>query len=143
MLHFSFHRIAGLTRGGGVPRMLSNHHHRYRLSSLAAASASYFPYGVSDWKKIKSKDSFYVDKTMYIQELERAGDYLKIWRPRRFGKSLFCQQLELYYDKNVGDEKVSALCTFTVVAGDADTSCFVNGIVQRAIQRHRHRRSAH
>ena len=97
MLYLSLPRIAR--------RVPTGANHRYRLSSsLASAPSCYFPYGVSNWKTIQSRQSFYVDKTMYIPELERAGYYLKIWRPRRFGKSLFCQQLEYYYDQNVDDE---------------------------------------
>ena len=85
---------------------------RYCSLPKRPAYASYFPYGVSDWKDIKSTNAFYVDKTMYIQELERAGKYLKIWRPPRFGKSLFCQQLQFYYDKNIDETKVSELLIF-------------------------------
>ena len=33
-----------------------------------------------------------------IEELEEYGEYLKCWRPRRSGKSLFCSHLALYYD---------------------------------------------
>ena len=41
----------------------------------------------------------FFDRTQAIEKLENAGSFLKIWRPRRSGKSLFCSQLALYYDK--------------------------------------------
>lgn len=109
MIHLSLHRLARLLNT--APRIGSAFLGKIRrCSSLPnIPAASYFPYGNSDWEDIKSTNSFYVDKTMYINELEGAGKYLKIWRPRRFGKSLFCQQLSLYYDKHVDSQKVSAI----------------------------------
>jgi hypothetical protein len=59
------------------------------------------PYGLSDFYKIRTKNFLYVDKTKYIEELERFGsEYLFFVRPRRFGKSLFLSMLEQYYDVN-------------------------------------------
>jgi hypothetical protein len=59
------------------------------------------PYGLSDFHKIRTKNFLYVDKTKYIEELERFGsEYLFFVRPRRFGKSLFLSMLEHYYDVN-------------------------------------------
>ena len=60
-----------------------------------------------DWKQIQKDGLFYVDKTHFIEKLENAGCYLKIWRPRRMGKSLFCNQLRYYYDKAVSADEVS------------------------------------
>eukprot|EP01031_Cornospumella_fuschlensis_P009972 gene9972-12226_t len=72
---------------------------RFPLRSLSfTAKESYFPYGVSSWATIKEDEKFYVDKTKAIEELESVGEHLKLFRPRRFGKSLFCDQLALYYD---------------------------------------------
>ncbi len=56
------------------------------------------PYGVSDYKKIVEGNYYYVDKTVYIPSLEKAGDYLFFIRPRRFGKSLFLSMMRAYYD---------------------------------------------
>ncbi len=56
------------------------------------------PYGVSSYKKIREKDSYYVDKTQYIPKIEAAGDFLFLIRPRRFGKSSLLTMLECYYD---------------------------------------------
>jgi hypothetical protein len=56
------------------------------------------PYGIADYKSIITKGYAYVDKTMYIRSLERAGVYHLFLRPRRFGKSLFASMLGYYYD---------------------------------------------
>ena len=66
-----------------------------------------FPYGVSDWARIVAQQSFYADKTKAIRDLEEWGNFCKIWRPRRSGKSLFCRQLEIYYDIAVDEDKVN------------------------------------
>jgi hypothetical protein len=56
------------------------------------------PYGVADFDKFRKKNYYYVDKTRYIRDIERKGDYLFFIRPRRFGKSLFLSTLHTYYD---------------------------------------------
>ena len=56
------------------------------------------PYGLSDYKLIKSENYYFVDKTKYIQKLEDLNErYIMFLRPRRFGKSLFLAVLEGYY----------------------------------------------
>jgi uncharacterized protein YlbG (UPF0298 family) len=63
------------------------------------------PYGISDFNDIRTEHFFYVDKTMYIEKLERLNSkYLFFIRPRRFGKSLFLSMLEHYYDLNKKDD---------------------------------------
>ena len=56
------------------------------------------PYGESNFKTVISGGYVYVDKTATINQLEEAGKYLFLLRPRRFGKSLFLSMLEYYYD---------------------------------------------
>ena len=56
------------------------------------------PYGISDFEDLRAKNRYYADKTMYIPLLERAGDFLFLIRPRRFGKSIFLSMLRCYYD---------------------------------------------
>lgn len=55
------------------------------------------PYGTSDFATIIRENYYYVDKTRYIETLERQARYLFLIRPRRFGKSLFLAMLETYY----------------------------------------------
>ena len=57
------------------------------------------PYGVADFVSVRERNLYYVDKTMYLKELEAQPDSLFFIRPRRFGKSLFISMLRAYYDK--------------------------------------------
>ena len=47
------------------------------------------PYGISNYVQVRREGLFLVDKTMYLERMERAGNFLFLIRPRRFGKSLF------------------------------------------------------
>ncbi len=58
------------------------------------------PYGKVDFSSIRLDGCAYVDKTRYIEVLEKSGGFFPfIVRPRRFGKTLFTSILEAYYDK--------------------------------------------
>jgi len=57
------------------------------------------PYGLSDFKRIKTENYYYIDKTRFIEEVERESDFLYFLRPRRFGKSLILAMFEAYYDR--------------------------------------------
>jgi hypothetical protein len=61
------------------------------------------PYGIADFKQIRNENLYFVDKTMFFEKMERAGHFLFLVRPRRFGKSLFLNMLETYYDINEKD----------------------------------------
>ena len=56
------------------------------------------PYGIFDFKRIRTEGYCYIDKTGYIPALEQSGSFLFFVRPRRFGKSLFINMLRCYYD---------------------------------------------
>ncbi|MEA3229259.1 MAG: AAA family ATPase [Campylobacterota bacterium] len=56
------------------------------------------PYGLSDFKRVKTEDWYYIDKTKFIQTIEDEQSFLFFLRPRRFGKSLTIAMLEAYYD---------------------------------------------
>ena len=60
--------------------------------------AKKIPYGISDFIKMVTRNYYYVDKTMYIPQLEDIADYIFFIRPRRFGKSLWLNMLTTYYD---------------------------------------------
>ena len=62
------------------------------------------PYGVQDFITIVEQNIYYVDKTMYIPELEREARNLFFIRPRRFGKSMFLGMLHAYYDCRTKDK---------------------------------------
>ena len=61
------------------------------------------PYGISDFKQVRQENKYLVDKSMFFERMERAGNFLFLVRPRRFGKSLFLNMLEAYYDINEKD----------------------------------------
>ena len=56
------------------------------------------PYGVADFATVIEQNLYYVDKTMFITELEKQPRNLFFIRPRRFGKSIFLSMLYSYYD---------------------------------------------
>lgn len=55
------------------------------------------PYGISNFRKIRLENAYYVDRTQYIETLENMEQYVIFLRPRRFGKSLFIMMLDNYY----------------------------------------------
>lgn len=56
------------------------------------------PYGVADFAMVIEQNLYYVDKTMFIPELEKQPRNFFFIRPRRFGKSIFLSMLYSYYD---------------------------------------------
>ena len=62
------------------------------------------PYAISDYRRMREDNAYYVDKTHFIPLIEAAPYYLFCIRPRRFGKSLWLSVLEHYYDVNTRDE---------------------------------------
>ena len=61
------------------------------------------PYGISDFKQVIREGKYYVDKTMFIPQMEETDNFLFLIRPRRFGKSIFLSMLRAYYDINERD----------------------------------------
>jgi len=55
------------------------------------------PYGLASFEEMATGNYYYVDKTMFIERLERVK-FPVFLRPRRFGKSLFTEMLRCYYD---------------------------------------------
>ena len=62
------------------------------------------PYGISNYVQIRRDNRYWVDKSMYLERMERAGNFLFLIRPRRFGKSLFLSMMESYYDMASKDD---------------------------------------
>lgn len=60
------------------------------------------PYGAGDFESVQLKNDYYVDKTMFIPQIENIRFNFLI-RPRRFGKTLFLSMLQTYYDINKKD----------------------------------------
>ncbi|MDR1631865.1 MAG: ATP-binding protein [Dysgonamonadaceae bacterium] len=59
------------------------------------------PYGNSDFRDIVLHNYAYVDKTRFIEQMEREANRNHFFiRPRKFGKSLFLRTLNCYYNIN-------------------------------------------
>ncbi len=55
--------------------------------------------GVSDFKMLRVRDNYYIDKTMYIKDIiDNQSGVILITRPRRFGKTLNMSMLRYYFD---------------------------------------------
>ena len=67
------------------------------------------PYGISNYTQIKREGKYMVDKTKYLELMERAGNFLFFIRPRRFGKSLFLSMMGSYYDLRLRTNSTSCL----------------------------------
>jgi len=59
------------------------------------------PIGISDFKEVIEEGYYYVDKTLFIKELQNIdGKVLLLPRPRRFGKTLNLSMLRYFFDKS-------------------------------------------
>ena len=55
--------------------------------------------GVEDFKKIRTLDYYYIDKTKFIEDILLDGAKIKLFcRPRRFGKTLNMSMLKYFFD---------------------------------------------
>lgn len=58
------------------------------------------PIGVEDFRELIKKNYYYIDKTLFIQELlDKLGKVNLFMRPRRFGKTLVLSMLKYYFEK--------------------------------------------
>ncbi|KAI3660903.1 hypothetical protein MP638_006660 [Amoeboaphelidium occidentale] len=76
----------------------------------------YFPYGESSFEDIRKQGCFFVDKTHYLELIEGKGRRLSLFRPPRWGKSLFAGTMEAYYCALNNKEKNPA--KFEMLFGD-------------------------
>ena len=51
------------------------------------------PYGMMNFVTVRRDGCYYVDKTQFIEKVERANKFFFFIRPRRFGKSLTLSML--------------------------------------------------
>ncbi|MCI8483306.1 MAG: AAA family ATPase [Lachnospiraceae bacterium] len=58
------------------------------------------PIGIDDFQEMIEKGYYYVDKTLFIQELlDRKGSVNLFMRPRRFGKTLTLSMVKYYFEQ--------------------------------------------
>ncbi|MDM8530334.1 AAA family ATPase [Anaerolineales bacterium HSG25] len=57
--------------------------------------------GQSDFKQFRKNDGYYIDKSLFIQEIIETGYLVQLLpRPRRFGKTLNLSMLRYFFEKN-------------------------------------------
>ena len=62
--------------------------------------------GQSDFKALRIRKNYYIDKTMYIKDIiDNEASVLLVTRPRRFGKTLNMSMLKYYFDCTKKDSK--------------------------------------
>ena len=62
--------------------------------------------GTSDFKKLRIKQDYYIDKSMYIKDIiDNRSEVVLVTRPRRFGKTLNMSMLKYFFDCDVKDAK--------------------------------------
>jgi len=61
-------------------------------------SKKILPMGESDFKTIITKKLYYVDKSLFIKDVEECHGVILFTRPRRFGKTLNLTTLKYFYD---------------------------------------------
>ena len=63
------------------------------------------PVGIEDFKEIREKGYYYVDKTALIEQVLEEGSKVTLFtRPRRFGKSLNMSMLQRFFE--IGTDSV-------------------------------------
>jgi len=77
------------------------------------------PLGLSDFRELRENDSYYVDKSLFIQEIiNRPGKVLLLPRPRRFGKTLNLSMLRYFFEKR--EESLAHLFKGLFIEQDTD-----------------------
>ena len=59
-----------------------------------------FPIGIADFRSIRDRGYYYVDKTPHIEKLINQGKHFFLSRPRRFGKSLLLGTMQELFEGN-------------------------------------------
>ena len=62
--------------------------------------------GTSEFKKMRTRNNYYIDKTMFIKDIiDNKSEVTLITRPRRFGKTLNMSMLKYYFDCSQKDSR--------------------------------------
>ena len=62
--------------------------------------------GISDFKMLRVRNNFYIDKSLFIKHIiDNSSGVILITRPRRFGKTLNISMLKYYFDCTLKDSK--------------------------------------
>ncbi|NME68158.1 AAA family ATPase, partial [Flammeovirga aprica] len=67
-----------------------------------------FPIGISNFKEVIKEDYYYIDKSLFIEEvIDSSAKSILIPRPRRFGKTLNMSMLHAFLDIKKSEENAS------------------------------------
>ncbi len=67
------------------------------------------PIGQSDFRLLIQDQCYFVDKSLFIQEILEDTQIILITRPRRFGKTLNLSMLRYFFSKEVDDQETARL----------------------------------
>ena len=68
------------------------------------------PIGASDFKKLRTENKYFVDKSLFIQDIiEEDSEIVLLPRPRRFGKTLNLTMLRYFLEKTDKPEETKKL----------------------------------
>jgi len=67
------------------------------VQSTTKKEPDYFPYGESNFELIRRNGLFFKDTTRHLEIIEDCNEALSLFRPARWGKSLFARTMESYY----------------------------------------------
>ncbi len=56
------------------------------------------PTGIQTFRELREENCYYVDKTLYVEQMLAGGKHYFLSRPRRFGKSLFLDTLKELFE---------------------------------------------
>lgn len=84
------------------------------------------PLGVSDYKEMIEEGYYYVDKTLFIQELlEGHAKVALLLRPRRFGKTLNISMLRYFFERSDKDQS-HLFSKFNIWQNTTARACFAS-----------------
>lgn len=64
------------------------------------------PIGISDFRELREKNLYFVDKSLFIRDITETGaKVILLPRPRRFGKTLNLDMLKVFFEKDRPDTK--------------------------------------
>lgn len=76
------------------------------------------PIGVNDFKELRKRDLYFIDKTLFIKEILESGTKVNLFpRPRCFGKTLN-MTMSRYFFENTNQEENRKLFENTAITSE-------------------------
>ncbi len=73
------------------------------------------PIGISDFKKLREDDRYYIDKTLLAEEvLKSSGEIILLPRPRRFGKTMNLSMLRYFFERQNAEKNATLFKGLTI-----------------------------